>query len=132
MPLPAGTGDAGYERAFRDILVPMADRFRPQLILVSAGYDAHWADPLASMRLTTSGFATLTTRLVDLARRHADSRLVLLLEGGYHPKALAASVLATLSVLSGREPEDPLGPPPTADEPSLDHLVVQLRRTHSL
>lgn len=132
VPLPAGTGDAGYERVIREILVPVADRFRPQLILVSAGYDAHWADPLASMQLTTAGFAALTTWLIDLARRHTDGRMVLLLEGGYHLPALASSVLATLSVLSDREPEDPLGPPPTGDEPSLDHLMVPLRRTHRL
>ena len=131
-PLPAGTGDTGYERAFREILFPLADRYRPQLVLVSAGYDAHWADPLASMRLTTSGFAALTALLVDLAQRHTGGRMVLLLEGGYHLEALASSILATLSVLTGREPEDPLGPPPTADEPSLDHLIVPLRRTHGL
>lgn len=132
VPLPAGAGDAAYVRVFHEILIPLADRFRPQLILVSAGYDAHWADPLASMRLTTSGFARLTALLVGLSSRHADGRMVLVLEGGYDLSALASSVLATLSALSHQEPRDPLGPPPSGDEPPLDRVIASVRAIHDL
>src|SRR5690606_6591966 len=59
VPLPAGVGDAGYEQVFRQIVLPAAERFQPELILVSIGHDAHWRDPLAAMRLTLNGYAAL-------------------------------------------------------------------------
>lgn len=104
LPLPAGLGDGDFAAIYEDLLLPALDDFRPELILVSAGFDAHQRDPLGGMRLTADGFAYLTGRLVSLAEAHAAGRLVLVLEGGYHLQALAESVRACTQVLAGMTP----------------------------
>ncbi len=99
VPLPAGTGDIGYLDAFATHIGPAADAFRPEVVLVSAGFDAHADDPLANMHMTEKGFAELARQVVRIANTHAEGRIVAFLEGGYDPAALAASVVATLAVL---------------------------------
>jgi acetoin utilization deacetylase AcuC-like enzyme len=101
VPLPAGTDDAAYLRVFDESVLPAARDFAPQLVLVSAGFDAHADDPLAGMAMTEAGFAGFARRVVRLAEDHAEGRLVAILEGGYDLAALAASVVATLAVLDG-------------------------------
>jgi acetoin utilization deacetylase AcuC-like enzyme len=94
-------GDGSYE--FRELwdgtLLPQLHAFKPQLVLVSAGFDAHRNDPLADIRLQTEDYAWITERLVDLARAHAGGRLVSTLEGGYELSALAACASAHVSAL---------------------------------
>ncbi len=97
VPLPAGSGDDVYERAFDEILAPAAMSFRPEIILVSAGFDAHAADPLGAMRVSTEGFGMLCRRVREIA---AGVPLALVLEGGYDPGALRASVEACLNELA--------------------------------
>jgi acetoin utilization deacetylase AcuC-like enzyme len=104
-PLPAGSDDATYIALFRELLLPIADAYEPQLILVSAGFDAHERDPLGGMRVTTSGFATLCRMVADLAERQSDGRLALVLEGGYDLDGLAEGVRACVDVLSGKAPD---------------------------
>jgi acetoin utilization deacetylase AcuC-like enzyme len=111
IPLPAGCGDVEYTAAFEQVVVPVVERFGPQFIFVSAGYDAHWADPLAMMQVSTSGFARLEEIIRGLADGQCAGRQVLCLEGGYDLRALAASVKATFDVLLGNVVEDTLGPP---------------------
>ncbi len=101
LPLPKGYGDAEYAALFQRLLVPLAEAYAPELILVSAGFDAHREDPLAGMCMTETGFAVLARILVDLAAACCSHRLVMVLEGGYHPRALAASVVAVLCEMSG-------------------------------
>jgi acetoin utilization deacetylase AcuC-like enzyme len=98
-PVPAGAGDADYEQIFREELRPALDSFHPDLILVSAGFDAHAADPLSDIRLTEEGFASLTRQVLQIARDHCQGRLVATLEGGYSFDATAAAVQAHLQVL---------------------------------
>ena len=132
VPLPAGTGDRGLRRAFEEILVPMARRFKPGLILVSAGYDAHWADPLASLQVTERGFACLVGILKALALECCQGRLVLSLEGGYDLEALTSSVLASLAVLAGEElPVDRLRPGPMP-EAEITSALAKVRAIHGL
>ncbi|HET6804279.1 MAG TPA: histone deacetylase family protein [Frateuria sp.] len=100
-PLPPGTGRQGFRRTWDDCLLPRLDAFRPQLLLVSAGFDAHRADPLAQLQLDADDYAWLTTRLLDIAFAHADGRVVSTLEGGYDLQALAASVAAHVTALAG-------------------------------
>jgi acetoin utilization deacetylase AcuC-like enzyme len=100
VPLPAGTGDEGYLRVFRETLRPEIDRFRPEFILISAGFDAHRADPLAGMSLTEAGYAEMTRLVKDAAAACCGGRIVSLLEGGYDLEALAASVEAHLLALA--------------------------------
>lgn len=98
VPLSAGEGDARYQEVFETVLVPAADAFRPECVMISAGFDAHRADPLASMQLTEDGYATLTSIVLGIATRHAEGRIVSCLEGGYHLQALAASVERHLGI----------------------------------
>lgn len=104
IPLRAGQGDPDYVRIFDERILPAAQTYRPELILISAGFDAHAHDPLGGMRLTEIGFATLAQRVVDLAAQTAADRVVAILEGGYDPDALARSVASVLRVLDGEQP----------------------------
>jgi len=98
-PLPAGTDGAGFRKAFESRILPALDAFAPDLLLVSAGFDAHRADPLAGLELEEPDFAWVTSRLLEAARRHCQGRLVSVLEGGYDLRALAASAAAHVEVL---------------------------------
>ena len=100
-PLPAGAGDGDYSALFAQELVPAINSFEPELILLSAGFDAHERDPLGGMELTTNGYRDLTTAVKDLAARHCSGRLVSLLEGGYDLDGTASAVNAHLEVMSG-------------------------------
>jgi acetoin utilization deacetylase AcuC-like enzyme len=92
--------DADYLDAFDQIVIPALDAFRPQIILISAGFDAHHNDPLAQIDLSEEGFAGMTRKLVDAANRHCGGRIVSLLEGGYNLVALGRSVVRHLIELS--------------------------------
>jgi acetoin utilization deacetylase AcuC-like enzyme len=133
VPFPAGVGDTGYADAFDQVLAPLARRFGPQLILISAGYDAHWNDPLASMQLSIAGYASLIDRLLALAGELCQGRIVFTLEGGYHLEVLAHAVLTTLRQLDGRaDPvSDPLGPCPWGERDA-SALLAQVRQAHDL
>jgi acetoin utilization deacetylase AcuC-like enzyme len=98
-PLPPGSGDEPFLSTLRDELAAAAERFRPDFVLVSAGFDAHRRDPLANLEVSTEGFAEATRIVCDLARRFAGGRLVSTLEGGYDLDALGDSVKAHLEVL---------------------------------
>jgi acetoin utilization deacetylase AcuC-like enzyme len=99
VPLPAGSGDREYLRVFRETLRPAIDGFRPDAILISAGFDAHRADPLAAMEVTEEGYAGMTGVVREAAERHCGGRVVSLLEGGYDLAALGDSVEAHLHAL---------------------------------
>jgi acetoin utilization deacetylase AcuC-like enzyme len=136
VPLPAGVGDAGHLEALERILVPVARDFRPDLILVSAGYDSHWSNTayLSSIRMavTVQGFGKWVALLQELAGELCGGRLAFALEGGYDPEALAWSVDATFRVLLGEPVEDPLGPPPYPTEPAIGDLIEEYRRLHGI
>jgi acetoin utilization deacetylase AcuC-like enzyme len=132
VPLPYGAGDEGLGRCYDELIMPAIRAFDPQLILVSAGYDGHWDDPLGPLALSVAGYAALTQRLVALAEDLCDGRVVLVLEGGYSLPALGACAVVALRVLLGRDPgADPLGPA-GAREPDLTALIEQIRRAHPL
>jgi acetoin utilization deacetylase AcuC-like enzyme len=101
VPMPGGRTDADLRLAFDAVLMPIAAELRPQLVLVSAGFDAHRLDPLGGMRLSDEGYAVLCARALAIAREHADGRIVLLLEGGYDLQGLREGVRSCLSVLAG-------------------------------
>ena len=99
LPLPPGTGSDAFRSAWRERLLPEIDAFAPQLVLVSAGFDAHRRDPLAQLELDAADFGWITTELVALAERHAEGRLVSMLEGGYDLQALRECSVAHLRAL---------------------------------
>ena len=102
-PLPAGTDDPTYNSIFQQIIFPVSLAFAPQLVLVSAGYDAYIGDPLAGMAMTEAGFVGLTHTIVRLAQETSNGKLAFILEGGYHLAGLRSSVLRTLDVLTGED-----------------------------
>ncbi|MFZ3012512.1 MAG: histone deacetylase, partial [Nitrospira sp.] len=99
VPMEAGEGDDEYRAVFQKVLIAAADDFKPEFVIISAGFDAHKDDPLASMGLTESGYAELTEIVVGIAKRHANGRILSSLEGGYNLTALAASVEAHIKAL---------------------------------
>ena len=99
VPMEAGDGDDEYHAIFLNVLLPAAKAFKPEFVIISAGFDAHRDDPLASMGLTEAGYSDLTGIVVGIAKRHAQGRLLSALEGGYNLTALGASVDAHLKVL---------------------------------
>ena len=97
--LPPGSGSAAFRHAASSVWLPALERFQAQLLLVSAGYDAHRGDPLGGLMVETEDFGWLSSELLQLADRHANGRLVCLLEGGYALDDLGASVVATVDAL---------------------------------
>lgn len=101
IPLPPGTGDRGYQAAFEQLVLPIGRQFRPQLIIVTAGQDANWLDPLAQMMVTMDGFRTLSGLMVSLAEEVCEGRLVLLQAGGYSAAYVPYCTLAAVEALLG-------------------------------
>ncbi|HUX48481.1 MAG TPA: histone deacetylase, partial [Dehalococcoidia bacterium] len=133
-PMAAGWGDEEYLRAFNEVLVPAARRFQPRLILVSAGFDAHWADHLAMMQVSVKGFAQMVMILKELAAELCQGRLVFTLEGGYNLQVVASSIKAAFDVLLGNsEIDDPLGKASMARKPEgFDEHIEAIKRIHHL
>jgi acetoin utilization deacetylase AcuC-like enzyme len=99
VPLAPGAGGAEFREALTSVILPAVDSFAPDLIIVSAGFDAHWRDPLASLNFEEEDYATATRLLMELADRHAGNRVVSVLEGGYDLQSLADSVAAHVKTL---------------------------------
>lgn len=140
VPTPAKGGYEVYEPVFRQVMAYAADRFDPQLILVSAGFDAHWKDavpPLSThtdMYLSTLGFARLNEIIITLANTLCEGRLVMVQEGGYDLDALAACVATSVIQLLGEDAiVDDYGPGPDRySQVNTDILISELRRIHGL
>ena len=101
MPLPAGTNGAAFADAIESTWLPALERFAPQMLFVSAGFDAHVEDPLAGLALTDGDYAWITSVLVDVAERHCEGRLVSVLEGGYALPALGRAAATHVRGLMG-------------------------------
>jgi acetoin utilization deacetylase AcuC-like enzyme len=127
VPLSSGAMDGDYRFAFHALLEPVAARYRPDLVLVSAGFDAHRDDPLGGMELTEEGFADLCAIVQGIADQYADGRLMLLLEGGYDLVGLARSVLACTRVLSGSSPPGAAGATTVRGETEVQRAIAHHR-----
>ncbi len=111
VPLAAGCTDVDYDIVFQRVVVPVLQQYAPQLVLVSAGFDAHADDPLGGMRLTSAAFGRFTATLREVADAHASGRLVLVTEGGYNLAALAESVRAVVHAIAEPRPTLRSSPP---------------------
>jgi acetoin utilization deacetylase AcuC-like enzyme len=107
VPMEAGATDADFLAVFRTLVVPVLDQFRPDLMLISAGFDAHARDPLAGMRMSTEGYGALTAELCAVSERCCQGRLVLVSEGGYDLAALTSCLELTVAVAAGKKPALP-------------------------
>ncbi len=107
VPMPADFGDDEYLRVFDDFILPVGRRFQPEFVLVSAGFDCHWRDPLAQMRVTEDGFEAMARRTKKLAAECCEGKMVAALEGGYDLEALVNSARAVLGEM-GRYADEPI------------------------
>lgn len=128
LPLPPRSGDATFAAIGERLLTPLVETFAPQMILVSAGFDSHWNDPLAELGLSSGGYHVLSRHLLQLAQTFCKGRLVFILEGGYNPVNIASGVDAVLSALNGCPftPDDPSPYP----EPETAVHIEQTRSWH--
>jgi acetoin utilization deacetylase AcuC-like enzyme len=101
VPLPAGTGDAEFEAAYVEQVLPAVEAFGPDVLVVSAGFDAHMMDPLGGLRVSTAGYRRVMEQITGLARRSSEGRVAWVTEGGYHLGALGECLDALVDVLSG-------------------------------
>jgi acetoin utilization deacetylase AcuC-like enzyme len=125
VPLPARAGDAAFARIAEEVLTPLTERFAPEMVFVSAGFDSAWDDPLAELGLSSAGYYAYARRLVELAGQHCGGKIVFVLEGGYNPRNIASGVEAVLAALTGAafSPQDPSPFP----EPDIQRRLDEVR-----
>lgn len=133
IPLPGDCGDEQYRAAFEQVVEPVVRRFRPELLLVSCGFDGHFADPIAGMSLSVDGYGELAQRITSLAAELCDGRSVFVLEGGYDLDAIPWGTRRVIEVLLGIAPTpDPLGLAPHGRSPEIDGLLAEVRGIQGL
>ena len=119
VPLHARAGDETYARVTDEIFNSMVESFRPQMLFVSAGFDAHWNDPITSLGLSTRGYYNMSKKLVEIAEKYCEGRIVFVLEGGYDPHNVVNGVGAVFDALTNSQlSKDANDPSPYAD---VDH-----------
>ncbi|HJL18450.1 MAG TPA: histone deacetylase, partial [Sandaracinaceae bacterium LLY-WYZ-13_1] len=125
--LPSGSGDEAYGEAFRRVVLPLLHAHRPDLVLVSAGYDAHARDPLAAMELSADGYGAMAGALIDAAQALGHGRVGFVLEGGYDLQGLEASVAATVRAALGERVDLPEDPAPANVREAIERTERALR-----
>jgi len=132
VPLPPYVGDIGYRRVFDALVGPRLELFQPEFLVVSAGFDAHWQDPLAMAGLSLTGYAGITRKLLGYADRFCEGRILFVLEGGYQLEVLSAGVINVFHALLGRDIiHDPFGPMPQPERDIAD-LIDRLGKHYLL
>lgn len=132
LPLPAGFGSAGMREIIQRLVIPSAVRFSPDLMLISAGFDAHWRDPLASLQLCIHDYYLLARELHRLAQEFCSGKILFLLEGGYDPEVISYGVKAVFSGLGERPfKEDPIGVS-ARSEPDITNLIEEAEKIHGI
>ncbi len=132
VPLPPGVGDDGFWQVFTSVVLPALDRFRPELVLVSVGFDAHWADPLANLALSLTGYDRLARCLIEGAESWCAGRIAFVMEGGYDLEVLICGWENIIRALLGdKDVADPLGAAP-GWSPDVGPIIEGLRQIHGL
>ncbi len=131
LPLPARTGDEGFRRILEQVLRPFVRNFAPELLIVSAGYDAHWRDPLATLGLSTAGYGMLSRGLVEIAEESCQGRIVFVLEGGYDSDNVANGIEAGCAALTGH-PQKEVDDASPHREPEIGDRLERTREWHGL
>lgn len=128
LPLEAGAVDADFDLIYRDVVIRVLQHFKPELLLVSAGFDAHERDPLAGMRMTTDGYGVLTARLLGAADELCSGRVVFVTEGGYDTSALAECCQRVIDLAASAEPDVPAAV--EGDVKRGERALADFRRAH--
>jgi acetoin utilization deacetylase AcuC-like enzyme len=130
VPLPAYAGDQAFARITEDIIQPMVENFKPDMLFVSAGFDSHWSDPLTTLGLSSAGFFNISKHLVELAKEHCNGKIVFVLEGGYDPTNVANGVEAVFEALANPNTEFDAGDVNPHREPDVEALIEEVRKWH--
>jgi acetoin utilization deacetylase AcuC-like enzyme len=128
IPLPSGAGNEELAAVFREVVVPVGREFSPELVLVSAGFDAHRDDPLGGMAMSADGYAALASDILEIADEACGGKVVLVLEGGYNLVALEESIVSVLDVMSGGKAGEIR--PGAASATAADPVVADVRQLH--
>jgi acetoin utilization deacetylase AcuC-like enzyme len=134
VPLHQFAGDEVFSRVADEIFKPVVEKFRPQMLFISAGFDAHWNDPLTSLGLSTQGFFNISKKLVELAEEYCNNKIVFVLEGGYDPHNIANGAEAVFDALTnstlpaGKD----TGDPSPHREPDHESRIAEIRKWHGL
>jgi acetoin utilization deacetylase AcuC-like enzyme len=128
-PLPPGTGDVGFRAVLDELIIPLLDRYHPEILLISFGFDPHWLDPLGHLMLSAEGYRELIRQLVIWSDHHCDGKIALFLEGGYDLDAGVVCAQAVVSALLGHNWRDPIGP---SQRPEGKSWKAVVRQAHSI
>ena len=128
VPLSAFAGDGVFTRVADEIFKPVVEKFRPQMLFISAGFDAHWNDPLTSLGLSTQGFFNISKKLVDLAEEYCQGKIVFVLEGGYHPHNVANGSAAVFDALTNSTLSKEVHDPSPHREPDHESRIAEIRK----
>ncbi|MBI5825544.1 MAG: histone deacetylase [Chloroflexi bacterium] len=128
VPLYARAGDETFARIGAEIFKPMVEAFRPQMLLISAGFDAHWNDPITSLGVSTQGFFNISNQLVGIAEEYCGGKIVFVLEGGYDPRNVAHGAGAVFGALTSRRFENEADDLSPYDEPDHESRIAEIRK----
>ncbi len=129
VPLPAYAGDHVYEQIADRIFLPFVQSFKPQMILISVGFDAHWSDPITTLGLSTAGYLMLAKKVISLAEEYCDGKIVFVLEGGYDPMNVANGTEAVFIAATGKGESEAKDPNPNK-EPDCESRIEEIRKWH--
>ena len=132
VPLPAHAGDETFARIADEVFKPMVKSFKPQMLLVSAGFDAHWNDPITSLGLSTRGFYEVSKKLVGLADEFCGGKIVFVLEGGYDPENVANGVASVFDALTDRPLGNEAGDRSPYKEPDFESRLNEIKKRHGI
>jgi acetoin utilization deacetylase AcuC-like enzyme len=132
LPLPPGSGDQAFNTCLQEVIFPVLDRYQPEMILVSYGFDPHWRDPLGHLMLSAAGYGQMIGNLVKWVDAHCQGRIMLNLEGGYDLEAAAACSLSVVSRLLGGEWEDSIGVAPHPEGQSWQAVIKMAKEIWKL
>jgi acetoin utilization deacetylase AcuC-like enzyme len=129
VPLPAYAGDQVYEQVADKIFTPFVDSFRPQMIFISVGFDAHWSDPITMLGLSTAGYLMLARKVVALAEEYCTGKIVFVLEGGYDPMNVANGAETVFIAETGQGESEARDSSPRG-EPDCESRIEEIRKWH--
>lgn len=132
VPLPAHAGDVTFSRVADEIFEPMVKAFKPEMLLISTGFDSHWNDPITSLGLSTHGFYTISKKLVEMAGKYCNGKIVFVLEGGYDPHNVANGVGAVFDALTSRPLRNEADDASPYKEPDYGSRLEEIRKLHGL
>jgi len=127
LPFPPGTGDTGFMTAMEQVILPLLDRFQPEVVLVSVGFDSHWRDPLGYLLLSGAGYGALISQLAAWCDGNCQGRIALVMEGGYDARAISACALSATAALLGETVLDSVGPSPHTEGKSWEVVVKKAK-----